>query len=96
MRRRDIYDERRAARVVGVTTARRAGVPGILWGLVFGATIAASAAVYPSTFPTAASRAQVARVFEGNAAWEALFGIIRRMNTVAGYTAYKSMMFTML
>jgi ABC-2 type transport system permease protein len=81
---------------VAVTTARRTGVPGLLWGLVFGATIAASATVYPSTFPTEASLATVARVFEGNTAWEALFGPIRRMDTVAGYTAYKSLMFTVI
>jgi polyether ionophore transport system permease protein len=94
--RRDVYGERRASRVVAVTTARRAGRQGVLWGLLFGGTIAASASVYPSTFPTAASRALVALQFEGNTAWEALFGPIRRMDTVAGYTAYKSLMSTML
>jgi ABC-2 type transport system permease protein len=82
--------------VVAVTTARRAGVPGFLWGLVFGATIAASATSYTSTFPTAAAREQIARAFEGNTAWEALFGPIRGLDTVAGYTSYKSLMFTMI
>lgn len=96
MRRRDAYGDRRASRLVAATTAKRAGRQGVLWGLVFGATIAASASAYSSTFPTAASRAQVALTFEGNTAWEALFGTIRRMDTVAGYTAYKSGMFTML
>lgn len=96
MSHRDVYGERRASRVVAVTTARRVGRQGILWGLVFGSTIAASASAYSSTFPTAASRAQVALAFEGNAAWEALFGTIRRIDTVAGYTSYKSMMFTLI
>jgi ABC-2 type transport system permease protein len=96
MRRRDVYGPQRAARVVAVTTARRAGVPGLLWGLVFGATIATSATSYTSTFPSAAAREQIARVFEGNTAWEALFGPIRRLDTVAGYTSYKSLMFTMI
>ncbi|HUL84384.1 MAG TPA: hypothetical protein VLX89_02555 [Actinomycetota bacterium] len=84
--------ERRAARTVAVTTARRAARPGALWGLVFGATIAASAISYDSAFPTSAARAGLTRL-EGNTAFEALFGPIRRMDTVAGYTAYKSGMF---
>jgi len=73
-----------------VTTARRAARGGAFWGLVFGATIAASATSYASLFPTAASRATVAVSFEGNAAWAALFGPLRRLDTVAGYTVYKS------
>jgi ABC-2 type transport system permease protein len=96
MRRRDVYDERRASRAVAVTTARRAGRQGVLWGLVFGATIAASASSYASLFPSAASRAKVALSFEGNAAWAALFGPLRRLDTVAGYTAYKSGMFVII
>jgi ABC-2 type transport system permease protein len=90
LRRRDVYGGRRAARAVAVTTARRAGTQGVLWGLVFGATIAASASSYAGLFPTAASRAKVALSFQGNAAWAALFGPLRRLDTVAGYTAYKS------
>jgi ABC-2 type transport system permease protein len=90
------YDERRAARIVAVTTARRAVKQGALWGLVFGATIAAAATSYAGLFPDAASREQVARAFEGNAAWEALFGQIRGLDTVAGYTAYKSGMTVMI
>ncbi len=96
MRRKEVYDPRRATRVVAVATARRAGRQGILWGLVFGATIAASASSYYPTWPTAASRAKLALSFEGNAAWAALFGPLRRLDTVAGYTAYKSGMFTII
>jgi len=90
MRSRDVYGKRRASRVVAVTTARRAARQGVLWGLVFGATIAASSSSYASLFPTVASRTKVALSFEGNAAWAALFGPLRRLDTVAGYTAYKS------
>jgi ABC-2 type transport system permease protein len=96
LRRREVYGERRAARTVAVTSSRRAGRQGMLWGLVFGATIAASASSYPSLFPTAASRAQVALSLRGNAAWAALFGPLRRLDTVAGYTAYKSLMFAVI
>ncbi|HZD68199.1 MAG TPA: ABC transporter permease subunit, partial [Actinomycetes bacterium] len=89
-RHREVYDERRASRAVAVTTARRAGRPGVLWGLLFGVTIAVTEAAYPSTFPTAASRAALARTVESNAGFAALFGPVRRADTVAGYTAYKS------
>jgi ABC-2 type transport system permease protein len=86
----DVYGERRAKRAVAITTAWRATKPGALWGLVFGATIAASASAYPGLFPTEASREVVARTLEGNTAWAALFGPLRRLDTVAGYTFYKS------
>ena len=90
MRRKENDDERRASRVVAVTTAKRAGRGGALWGLVFGATIAATESTYLASFPTAASRARLALSVQGNAGFEAVFGPIRRMDTVAGYTAYKT------
>ena len=90
MRRDEDDDGRRASRVVAVTTAKRAGRGGALWGVVFGATIAATESTYLSSFPTAASRARIALSVQGNAGFEAVFGPIRRMDTVAGYTAYKT------
>lgn len=95
MRRKDAYGDRRAARVVGVTTSRRVARPAVLWGLVFGAGIASTMAAYRSSFPSAESRANVARTIEGNPAFEAIFGLTRDMGTVAGYTAYK-IMFTLV
>jgi hypothetical protein len=62
---KDLYGESRAARTVAVTTARRAAKQGVLWGLVFGGTIAASASAYTGLFPTRASRTEMARTFEG-------------------------------
>jgi ABC-2 type transport system permease protein len=96
MHRREVYDKRRALRTVFVTTAKRAGRAGALWGLLFGASAAGSAISYTSAFPTAISRAQLARSFKGNTAWAALFGPLRRLDTVAGYTAYKSGMFVII
>ncbi|MFB3739020.1 MAG: ABC transporter permease subunit, partial [Candidatus Velamenicoccus archaeovorus] len=93
---KDVYGERRAAWVVAVTTARRAGRQGLLWGLVLGGTIAATAPAYAGLFPTAASRESFARSFQGNTAWAALFGPLRHLDTVAGYTAYKVGMFTIV
>ncbi len=91
MRRSEVYDEARASRALTVTAAKRAGRPGALWGVVFGLTIAATEATYLSSFPTPASRALLAASVQGNAGFEAVFGPIRRMDTVAGYTAYKTM-----
>src|SRR6266511_3239665 len=96
MRRREAYDERRASRAVAATTAGRAARPGVLWGLVFGATIASSASTYLSAFPTAASRTRLALSMRGNAGFAALFGPIRGIDTVAGYTAYKTLMFSVI
>src|SRR4051794_35105568 len=87
----DDYDEAGAARAVAVMTARRAVRPAVLWGLVFGASAAASMSTYVTSFPTEQSRTNLARTIEGNPAFEAIFGIIRRIDTVAGYTAYKTM-----
>ena len=83
------------ATVIARSAARRAVRPGVLWGLVFGAMIASTMAAYQSTFPTPESRVNLVRSFEGNPAFEAIFGLTRRMDTVAGYTAYKTL-FTLI
>ena len=67
-RRREVYGDRAASRVLTWTTAKRASRPGVLWGYVFGATIAATIYTYPKTFPTVASREALA-AFSTNAAW---------------------------
>jgi len=90
VRRREHYDDRSAASAVGRTTARRAGRPGVLWGLVSGATVAATMTQYPTLFPTALSRAAIAASIRGNVGFTAVFGPIHRIDTVAGYTAYKT------
>jgi ABC-2 type transport system permease protein len=81
-----------ATKVVALRTAKVAARGGFLWGLVFGGTIAATMSTFHTSFPTAASRADLVRTIEGNAAFEAMFGLVRRMDTVAGYTAYKTTM----
>ncbi len=88
-RRRERYDDSRAARVVAVTAAKRAARGGALWGLVFGVMIAATESTYIKTFPTRASRELIAHSVAGNAGFAALFGPIHNIDTVAGYTAYK-------
>jgi len=81
-----------ARRAVARLTARRAVRPGALWGVVFGATAAATMSTFATTFSTEAERRAVAAAVEGNSAFEAIFGLTRHMDTVAGYTAYKTML----
>src|SRR3954469_540319 len=95
MRGSEQYGERVAARAIAMDTARRAARSGALWGLVFGGMIAATMSTYASTFPTPESRTNVATSVQGNAAFEAIFGITHHLDTVAGYTAYKTM-FTLI
>ena len=77
--------------VIARLTARRVARPAVLWGLVFGGTVASTMYTFEATFPTAASRASIVQAIEGNPAFEAIFGLTRDMDTVAGYTAYKTM-----
>jgi len=88
-RRPEVYDDRRAARALAVHSAKRAMRPGLLWGIVFGGLIASASTTYVKSFPTQASRQAFAAATNGNAGFAALFGPLRRVDTVAGYTAYK-------
>ncbi len=84
-----------ARRAVFRTALRRSARAAFLWGLVFGVMIAATEAVYPTTFPTEASRQAIQLLMAGNTGFAAVFGEIHRIDTVAGYTVYKTM-FTMV
>jgi ABC-2 type transport system permease protein len=62
-------------------------------GVVFGATAAASALSYVSTFPNAASRADLAASLSGDSGFTMLFGQVNGIGTVGGYTVYKTYVF---
>jgi ABC-2 type transport system permease protein len=93
---KDVYGVERARRVVFVMTAGRVGRPAVGWGLLFGATIASSASSYVSLFPTVAQRVATARAMQNNTGFAALFGPLRRIDTVAGYTSYKTLYFVLI
>ena len=80
--------------MIEVAVARRAARQlrnGALWiGLTFGTVAAASAVSYVQSFPTTASRLKMAASLRGDAAFSVLFGRIDHIDTVGGYTAYKS------
>ncbi len=81
------------AAVVALRTARRAVRSGALWGYVFGLTVASSALGYVAAYKTLAQRARFAALFGSNGGLAAINGPAREIQTVAGYTVWKSFMF---
>jgi ABC-2 type transport system permease protein len=86
---RDLY--RRATTVIVRQTARRAVRSGTLWGAIFGLYVYASAAGYAASYPSLAARRRLATSFGANAGLAALLGPARRLETVAGFTAWRTM-----
>jgi ABC-2 type transport system permease protein len=85
------FEGRAAVTVVVARTGRRAARSGALWGIVFGGYVAASASGYASLYPTPAARTKLAASFGANAGLAALVGTARRLDTVAGFTAWRSL-----
>jgi ABC-2 type transport system permease protein len=77
--------------VVAVQTSRRAARSGALWGLVFGAYVASSSVGYAAIYPAAAARAKLAASLGGNSGLAALLGPARHLDTVTGFTAWRTM-----
>ncbi|HET9051869.1 MAG TPA: hypothetical protein VFO60_09200 [Candidatus Dormibacteraeota bacterium] len=75
------------ARVVG----RRAARSGAGWGAVFALYVFTSAKGYASAYPDAASRHQLAVSLGTNSGLSALLGTARQIDTVAGFTAWRSL-----
>ena len=82
--------------VVAFRTARAAVRAAVLWGYVFGLTVASAALGYSSTYRTQAQREQFAALFGSNAGLAAITGPAREIQTVTGYTAWKTSMFLTL
>jgi ABC-2 type transport system permease protein len=82
--------------VIAFRTARRAARSGVLWGYVFGLTVASSALGYVAAYKTQAQRARFATLFGRNAGLAAVNGPAHEIQTVAGYTVWKSFMFLMV
>ena len=73
-------------------TARKAVRSGVMWGCIFGSVIASSAVSYTTLYKTAAERDALAAAFGANNATSALFGPASQLQTVAGFTAFKTSM----
>jgi ABC-2 type transport system permease protein len=80
-----------AALVVFKRFARSTARTGAIWGSVFAIYVVASVEGFISTYPTAASRAQLATSLGSNAGLQALFGMPTRIGTVAGFTAWRTL-----
>jgi len=75
--------------VVWARTARRACRSGVLWGYVFGISVASTALSYSSIYKTRAERLRLAAAFGANHATIALFGPAPQLQTVGGFTVLK-------
>jgi ABC-2 type transport system permease protein len=79
-----------AASMVARLTARQAIRSGVLWGYIFGIFVASSALSYAGIYKTGTERHQLAASFASNHAAIALFGPAPQLQTVAGFTAFKT------
>jgi len=82
--------------VVASLTTRKAVRSGVLWGFIFGLSIASSALSYTSLYKTQAQRDALAAAYGSNKATSALFGPAPQLQTVAGFTIFKISMTLMI
>ncbi|MEY2398879.1 MAG: polyether ionophore transport system permease protein [Actinomycetota bacterium] len=61
-----------------------------MWGAVFGIITWVSAYGYAAAYPKASDRLELARTLGTNAGVRAIFGLAHRLNTVGGFTAWRS------
>lgn len=82
---------RGARRVVFRFVARRNLKFTVIWGYVFGAVIASSAIGYLGIYKTLAAREQFAASFSSNVGINALIGAPHHLETINGFTAWRTM-----
>jgi ABC-2 type transport system permease protein len=87
---------RHPANVVALRTAQKAARSGVIWGYIFGLTVSSSALGYVSGYKTQAQREHFAALFGSNTGLAAINGPARGLQTVPGYTAWKSFMFLII
>jgi polyether ionophore transport system permease protein len=87
---------RSARTVVFWTTTRRSIRSGVVWGYIIGIVVASSAISYTRIYSTQADRDALAKAFGSNNATAALFGPAPELQTVAGFTVFKSLMTVMV
>lgn len=86
----------RASTVIARQSAKRILRSAVLWGYVFGLFVASSALSYTRIYKTAAERQRLAETFGSNHAASALFGPAPQLQTVAGFTVFKTSMTLMI
>ncbi|MGO9560520.1 MAG: hypothetical protein ACLPQS_04365 [Acidimicrobiales bacterium] len=88
--------ERSPGSVVARLTSRKAIRSGVLWGYIFGVFVASSAISYVTIYKTQTSRNHLEAAFGANTAASALFGPGLQLQTVAGFTVFKTSMTLMI
>ena len=78
-------------RLVARLATRQISRGALIWGAVFALTIVSSIFAYESTYGTAAERAKLLTGLAANSGVRALFGQARAIDTVAGFTAWRTM-----
>lgn len=68
----------------------------MLWGCIFGIFVASTALTYPSIYKTRAEREHLAASFASNHAASALFGPAPQLQTLAGFTVFKTFLTLMI
>ena len=69
---------------------RRVLRPAALWGAVFAVYVGATAIGYAAAYPTLAQRQALAQTFGANPGLSALIGQMHDLESVAGFTAWRS------
>jgi ABC-2 type transport system permease protein len=87
---------RSSRRVIASLTVRKAVRSGVIWGYIFGISIASSALSYTTIYKTQVERNALASAYGSNKATSALFGPAPDLQTVAGFTAFKISMTLMI
>jgi len=81
----------RSAALVARVASRQLLRGAVVWGAVFALTAVASVLAYRSTYGTPAERAALLRGLTANSGIRALFGPARDVDTVAGFTAWRTL-----
>ena len=79
----------RSALTAATLTARRAARSAAVWGLLFGLLIFNEAVAYHTSNPTPESREDIVRTFGDNAAFAAILGPARELDTAAGFISWR-------
>lgn len=82
--------------VVASLTVGKAVRSAVIWGYIFGVSIASSAISYTMIYRTHAERSALATAFGSNNATSALFGPAPDLQTVGGFTVFKISMTLMV
>lgn len=77
--------------VIARTVARRLAPQALLWGVVYGLFVWASAYGYTASYGTVAGRETLARTFAANSGLAMMLGQPRGIATVEGFTAWRTL-----